>query len=101
MLDWDLATAGTPTVEFAWFLLQDAWRVDATRDQLEADFVEAEGDLDERDELGCPPCPVRVGPPHSALVHPDPAETTWAREELGWWVPRVRAALDRLGGAPS
>lgn len=104
LLDWDLATAGTPTVEFAWFLLQDAWRVDATRDQLEADFVEAEGDLDERElELGMFSGLVQYGwvLGHSALVHPDPVETTWAHEELDWWVPRVRAALDRLGGAPS
>ena len=28
-------------------------------------------------------------------VHPDPAETAWGREELAWWVPRVRAALER------
>ena len=37
---------------------------------------------------------------HSARVHPDPAETAWGRSELGWWVPRVRAALERLGGPP-
>ena len=34
---------------------------------------------------------------HSAVIHPDPAERAWAREELGWWVPRVRAALERTG----
>ncbi len=32
---------------------------------------------------------------HSALAHPDPAEREWAREELAWWVPRVRGALER------
>jgi hypothetical protein len=37
---------------------------------------------------------------HSARVHPDPAETDWGRRELDWWVPRLRTALDRLGGAP-
>ena len=36
---------------------------------------------------------------HSAVIHPDPAERAWAREELGWWVPRVRAALERTGAA--
>jgi hypothetical protein len=37
---------------------------------------------------------------HSARVHPDPAETAWGREELAWWVPRVRAAREWLGGPP-
>ena len=31
---------------------------------------------------------------HSAVIHPDPAERGWAREELGWWVPRARRALE-------
>jgi hypothetical protein len=31
---------------------------------------------------------------HSAVVHTDPAEREWARQELAWWVPRVRQALD-------
>ena len=38
---------------------------------------------------------------HSARIHPDPAETAWGQEELSWWIPRVRKALERLGGAPS
>jgi aminoglycoside phosphotransferase (APT) family kinase protein len=38
LLDWELATAGTPTVEFAWYLCHEAWRIDATHDQLEADY---------------------------------------------------------------
>jgi hypothetical protein len=103
LLDWDLATAGTPTVEFAWFLLQDAWRIDATHDELEADFRAAEPDLDDREvELGMLSGLVQYGwvLGHSAVVHPDPAETAWARAELDWWVPRVRTALERLGGAP-
>lgn len=37
---------------------------------------------------------------HSARVHPDPPETAWAHDELGWWVPRVRRALEHLGGPP-
>jgi hypothetical protein len=31
---------------------------------------------------------------HSAVIHPDPAERTWAHAELDWWVPRARHALD-------
>ncbi len=103
LLDWDLATAGTPTVDFAWFLVQDAWRIDATHDELEQDFRAAEGDLAEAEvELGLLSGLVQYGwvLGHSARVHPDPAETRWAADELGWWVPRVRTALERLGGPP-
>ena len=54
LIDWDLATAGTPTVEFAWYLAQDAWRIDATHDELEADHRAAHGDAlaDDEVELG-------------------------------------------------
>jgi hypothetical protein len=38
---------------------------------------------------------------HSARVHPDPAETAWGCEELRWWIPRIRLALERLGVAPA
>ena len=35
--------AGTPTVEFAWYLAHYAWRIDATHDELEADHRAAQG----------------------------------------------------------
>ena len=101
LIDWDLATAGTPTTEFAWYLAQDAWRIDATHDELEADHRAAQaGGLAEREvELGMLSGLVQYGwlLAHSARVHPDPAETAWGREELSWWVPRVRRALEREG----
>jgi aminoglycoside phosphotransferase (APT) family kinase protein len=104
LIDWDLATAGTPAVEFAWYLAHSARRIDATRDQIEADHRAAQGDalVGEELELGMVSGLVQYGwrIAHSARVHPDPAETAWGREELAWWVPRVRAALERLGGPP-
>jgi hypothetical protein len=33
---------------------------------------------------------------HSAVIHSDPAERSWARDELAWWVPRARLGLERL-----
>ncbi|MET0129021.1 MAG: hypothetical protein ABW249_10565, partial [Solirubrobacterales bacterium] len=93
-----------PAVEFAWFLCHDAWRVDATHDELEADFRAAERDLldDRAAELGMLTGLVQYGWifGHSLRVHPDPAEQSWASAELDWWVPRTRRALDRLGGIP-
>jgi aminoglycoside phosphotransferase (APT) family kinase protein len=104
LIDWDLATAGTPTVEFAWYLAHSARRIDATHEQVEADYRAAEADdlAEEEVELGMLSGLVQYGwrIAHSARVHPDPAETAWGRMELAWWVPRVRAALAHLGGPP-
>jgi aminoglycoside phosphotransferase (APT) family kinase protein len=97
LLDWDLATAGAPADEFAWYLLHDAWRIDATRDEIVADWRAAEGArVDDEDEAlmalaGLVLYGWILG--HSAVIHPDPAEREWAEDELAWWVPRARDAL--------
>ena len=99
LIDWDLATAGTPTVDFAWYLAQDAWRIEATHDELEADHRAAHPGLPDREvDLGMLSGLVQYGwlLAHSARIHPDPVETAWGRAELDWWVPRVRRALERL-----
>ena len=101
LLDWDIAGEGTPALEVAWYLCHDAWRTQATRDELLEDFLAAEGgavsehDLDLGLIAGLQLYGWIFG--HSAVIHPDPAERAWAREELGWWVPRVRAAHERTG----
>jgi hypothetical protein len=28
------------------------------------------------------------------VIHTDPAQRRWAREELAWWVPRARHSLE-------
>ena len=103
LLDWDIAGEGTPALEIAWYLCHDAWRTEGTHDELLEDFLAAEGGaVSERDlDLGLIAGLQLYGWifGHSAIVHPDPAERAWAREELGWWVPRVRAALERTGAA--
>jgi hypothetical protein len=104
LIDWDLAATGTPTVEFSWYLAHSARRIDAGHDEIEADHRSAQGEElnDAEVELGMLSGLVQYGwrIAHSARVHPDPAETDWGRRELDWWVPRLRTALDRLGGAP-
>jgi hypothetical protein len=103
LLDWDIAGEGTPALEVAWYLCHDAWRTEGTHDELLEDFLVAEGGaVSERDlDLGLIAGLQLYGWifGHSALIHPDPAERAWARDELGWWVPRVRAALERTGAA--
>lgn len=105
LIDWDLATAGTPGAEFAWYLAHSARRIDATHDEIEADHRAAQGSdlVDAELELGLVSGLVQYGwrIAHSARIHPDPAETAWGRAELDWWVPRVRRALESVGGAPA
>jgi hypothetical protein len=100
LIDWDLAALATPGVELAWFLLQDAWRTDATREELVAAAFAAEGDLlDERGlALGALASFCQYGwiLGHSSVVHPDPAERTWAAAEFAFWTPWVRAGLEEL-----
>jgi hypothetical protein len=104
LLDWDLATTGTPTVEFAWYLCHDAWRIDASHDELEADYRPAEGgQLHPGEvELGMLTGLAQYGWifGHSPQIHPDPDEQAWAKAELDWWVPRTRRALEHKGGMP-
>jgi aminoglycoside phosphotransferase (APT) family kinase protein len=98
LLDWGLATLGHPAVELAWYMVHDVWRIEATHDEIVEDFRRAIGARDDPAalELGLISGLVMYGWifGHSAVVHTDPAEREWAREELGWWVPRVRRALD-------
>jgi hypothetical protein len=100
LIDWDLAAMATPGVELVWFMLEDAWRIDASRDSIIAQARAAEGAvLDDRGlALGAVAGMCTFGwlLGHSAVVHPDPAERTWAREELAFWAPYVRAGIESL-----
>jgi aminoglycoside phosphotransferase (APT) family kinase protein len=100
LIDWDLAAMATPGVELVWFLLEDAWRADLPREEIVALALAAEGDLlDERGlALGAVAGMCTFGwlLGHSAVVHPDPAEQAWAREELAFWTPHVRAGIGAL-----
>jgi aminoglycoside phosphotransferase (APT) family kinase protein len=99
LLDWGLATKGHPAADFAWYMVHDVWRIEATHDEVVADFRAALGERDDplALELGMISGLVQYGWifGHSAVVHTDPAEREWARTELNWWVPRVRHALEQ------
>lgn len=100
LIDWDLAAMATPGVELVWFLLQDAWRTDVPRAEIVDEALAAEGGLlDERGlALGALAGMCQYGwiLGHSAVVHPDPAERAWARAELAFWTPLVRAGIAAL-----
>jgi aminoglycoside phosphotransferase (APT) family kinase protein len=102
LIDWGIATRGHPVVDLCWYLCHCAWRIDATRDEIVDDFRRARGDADDAEALdvgllcGLVMYGWIIG--HSAVVHPDPAERSWARDELAWWVPRARRALTAWAG---
>jgi hypothetical protein len=98
LLDWGRASQGHPVVDFFWSICHNAWRIDATHDELVEDFRRARGERDDPRalELGVIAGLVMYGWVfgHGAAYHPDPAERNWARHELAWWVPRARRALE-------
>lgn len=98
LLDWGRASQGHPVVDFFWSICHNAWRVDATHDELVEDFRRVRGERDDPRalELGVLAGLFMYGWVfgHSAAYHPDPAEREWARHELAWWVPRARRALE-------
>jgi hypothetical protein len=99
-LDWGLATQGHPVVDLAWYMVHDTWRVEATHDEIVEDFRQARGPKDDshaNDLLGLLGLLMYgwifgIG----AVIHTDPAERAWARDELAWWVPRARRSLEAL-----
>jgi hypothetical protein len=103
LLDWGRATQGHPVVDFAWSICHNAWRIDATHDDLVEDYRRVRG---ERDDPRANELIGLVGLlmygwvfGHSAAYHPDPIERKWAREELAWWVPQARRGLEAIGAA--
>jgi Phosphotransferase enzyme family len=97
-LDWGLATQGHPVVDLAWYMVHDLWRTEATHDEVVEDFRRARGDHDDPGAvdllglLGLLMYGWIFG--IAAVIHTDPAERQWARQELAWWVPRARHSLD-------
>ena len=97
-LDWGLATQGHPVVDLAWYMVHDVWRIEATHDDVVEDFRRARGNHDDPravDLLGLLGLLMYgwifgIG----AVIHTDPAERQWARQELAWWVPRARHSLN-------
>jgi len=100
LIDWDLAAMATPGVEIVWFMLEDAWRVDLSRDEIIRLALEAEGALlDDRGlALGAVVglCTLGWLLGHCAVVHPDPAERAWGLQELAFWLPFVREGIEAL-----
>ena len=98
VLDWGVATQGHPVLDLAWYMVHDVWRIEATHDAVVEDFRRARGERDDPQAvdllglLGLLMYGWIFG--LCAVIHTDPAERRWAREELSWWVPRARRSLE-------
>jgi aminoglycoside phosphotransferase (APT) family kinase protein len=96
VLDWGMAGNGPCELDFAWYLFVNGWRIDATRKQLLDDFRHVAVDLHDPRALElswlaqlCWHGPLLA---HELLEASDEKRER-ARDELGWWVARVREAL--------
>ena len=98
VLDWGIATQGPGTIDLAWYLFVNGWRIEATKEELIADYRAAAGDLydDRAIALG-----LAVGLAWFGgllcheLIESDAAKRERARRELDWWCMRAREAAER------
>jgi aminoglycoside phosphotransferase (APT) family kinase protein len=96
VLDWGMAGTGPCELDFAWYLFVNGWRIDATREQLVDDFRNVAADLHDPRALEltwlaqlCWHGPLLA----HELVEASDEKRKRARDELDWWVARVREAL--------
>lgn len=98
MLDWEIAGAAPPAVEFAWYLIISASRIDASREQVIDDYRALAGDRFDPVawDLACIGAMMWLGwnKAIDIVENPDPAVRAAERADLDWWVARVREALE-------
>lgn len=98
LLDWDLCGTAPPAVEFCWYLIISASRIDASREQVTDDFREVCADRFDPYalELGMITALLCLGwnKTIDILDNPDPAIRAQERADLDWWIARVRTALE-------
>jgi hypothetical protein len=100
LLDWGLAAIAPPAVELASFLIDHISQVDASHEQIIADFQEESGDRADPVALRLALLAglVELGW-HKALnasTHTDPAFRASERKDLEWWYQRAREAAPML-----
>ncbi len=97
-IDWEVVGEAPPAVEFAWYLIISASRIDASREQVIDDYREIAGDrFDARAwDLACIGALMWLGwnKAIDIVENPDPAIRTQERADLDWWVARVRESLE-------
>jgi hypothetical protein len=96
VLDWSLAAAAPPAIDFVWFLKQSARFIDATREQLADEFRAAEGEHhDERTlDLAYLMQFVLSASEFQGVVEGASEDRAAAHEEFEWWIAAVRRGLE-------
>jgi hypothetical protein len=98
LLDWELAGTAPPALEFGWYLIISASRIDASREQITEEFRRVLGDRDDPValELGMIAALFTLGwnKAIDIVENPDPAIRAQERADLDWWIARVRRALE-------
>lgn len=102
-IDWgDLTGFGPPAIDVAWYALMNTLRIDATPDDVFADYQAAAGQpLDQVAlDLACVGSLAQMGWRFSrfAAASRDAPLRVEAGRALEWWTARALTALDRLGG---
>ena len=98
LLDWEIVGNGPPATDIAWYLIISASRIDATREDVIADYREIAGDrFDERAwDLSCIGAMTWLGWNKAIDIvdNPDEAVRAQERSDLDWWVARLRQAFE-------
>lgn len=98
LLDWSMPAAAPGAVDVARFIAGCASVVEATREQLIADYAQAAGPAyDEASmRLGLLSALMWLGwnKAVDAVEHPDPESRERERLDLAWWVARARLTLE-------
>ena len=98
LLDWEITACAPPAVEFAWYLIISATRIDETREEIIDDFRLVSGDHFDPRALeialvGALAC-LGWNKALDIVEHPDPGIRAQERADLDWWIARVRTALE-------
>lgn len=97
LFDWEISGMAPPAVEFAWYLIISASRIEATREQVLDDYREISGERFDPHalELALIGALMWLGwnKALDIVENPDPAIRAQERADLDWWIARVREAL--------
>jgi hypothetical protein len=99
VLDWGISTRAPGVMDLAWYLFVNGWRIDASKDELIADYRGAAGDLfdDRTIRLGLFGGLCWFGGLLShELIESNAKKRERARRELAWWCDSAVDALPLL-----
>ena len=98
-IDWEVVGQAPPAVEFAWYLIISASRIEASREQVIDDCRDIAGDRfdDAAWDLACIGALMWLGWNKAIDIIENPDEKIRAQErsDLDWWIARVRQSLER------